>query len=238
MANIKSLQTLSIICPTLNEASQLPLLIADINLWPDSLDIHVVDGGSKDLSAFIAQLAGANVTKTNEANRGSQLNIGAQHAKGDWLLFIHADSRLHKQWAQAVKKIINNPLAQQSCWYFDLRVNTNSIALRLLEIFVALRCRYFKTPYGDQGLLITKELYLHLGGYSNLHIMEDIDFILRSNRYNHPKRIELPIYTSGRKWKESNIISQAIMNAFFRYRWRKGVDSKQLAKAYYKIKRN
>ncbi len=225
---------LSIICPILNEETQLPLLIADINLWPYEIDLQFIDGGSKDNSIVISQLAGANVSKFHPPNRGAQLHKGAIEADSDWLLFIHADSRLHKSWAKELFTIINTPSSKRNYWYFDFKVKEKGIIFRLLEIAVYLRCKLFQTPYGDQGLLINKELYFQSGGYSKLHIMEDIDLINRLNKINKGKRIGLPIYTSVRKWEKINVIKQAFRNACLRYRWKKGEDSKKLLQDYYR----
>ena len=105
---MKQSPNLSIIIPTLNEASQLPLLLADLRYWPSTFQIIVVDGGSSDSTTTLAKLAGAEVLHLPRANRGYQLSIGASKAKGDWLLFLHADSRLDKKWARKLIQIIRN----------------------------------------------------------------------------------------------------------------------------------
>ena len=94
MARLQKFPTLSIIIPTLNEANHLPLLLADLNAWPYNFDITIVDGGSSDSTISIAQIQGVNTINGLKQNRGFQLKTGASNAKGDWLLFLHADSRL------------------------------------------------------------------------------------------------------------------------------------------------
>tara|TARA_Y100001968_G_C19387410_1_gene733624 strand:- start:253 stop:960 length:708 start_codon:yes stop_codon:yes gene_type:complete len=234
LANLNQFKKLSIICPILNEEQQLPLLIADINLWPYTIDLQFVDGGSRDYSVIVSRLSGANVSQVIPPNRGSQLHTGAIKAESEWLLFIHADSRLHPLWAKKLFDIVNNPLAKKFYWYFDFKTKEKGITFRLLEVCVYLRSKFFRTPYGDQGLLINKELYIQSGGYSNLHIMEDLDLINRLNKNNNGRRIGLPILTSGRKWKKNNVLNQAIKNYWLRYKWRKGESSKKLLKDYYK----
>ena len=98
MARSKKFPTLSIIIPTLDEANHLPLLLADLKAWPYSPDLTIVDGGSRDSTISIAQIQGINIINSLEQNRGLQLGVGASKAKGDWLLFLHADSRLDKVW--------------------------------------------------------------------------------------------------------------------------------------------
>ena len=224
---------LSIICPTFNEASRLPLLLADINLWPYEIDIQVVDCGSKDKTQIIAKLFGANILETNTPNRGKQLNEGEKNSVGDWLLFLHADSRLTPEWPKVLIELMNINSSCNYAWYFDFKINERRADLRLLEIAVNLRSSFMQRPYGDQGLFISKDLYRKSGGYSDLHIMEDLDLITRLSKNTKLRRIGLPIYTDSKKWKEVNVIKQSIKNANLRSRWIRGESSESLAKEYY-----
>jgi len=121
MARLQEFPTLSIIIPTLNEASHLPLLFADLNAWPYDIDLTIVDGGSKDLTISIAQIQGVNIIKSLKQNRGHQLKIGASKAKGDWLLFLHADSRLSPRWFNSLLNIIKKKKSENSAWTLTLK---------------------------------------------------------------------------------------------------------------------
>ena len=233
MARLQKLPNLSIIIPTLNEASRLPLLFADLNVWPYDFDLTIVDGGSKDLTISISQLQGANIIKTSKKNRGYQLKIGASNVKGNWLLFLHADSRLDPSWCDSLSKILNNKTSENYAWYFDFKIRKNKLDLRILEFAVALRSFFLQRPYGDQGLLIHKDLYKLSGGFSSLKIMEDLDLITRITKTNKAKSIGENIYTDDIKWTNSNIISRAIKNSILRKKWRKGYDIDDLSKEYY-----
>ena len=232
MASLQRLRNLSIIIPTLNEAVHLPLLFADLNEWPYDLDLTIVDGGSKDLTISIAQLQGANVIKSFKKSRGYQLKIGASNANKDWLLFLHADSRLGEKWVDGVLKIINTRTSKKDAWYFDFKIKNNNLEFRILELAVAIRSNFFQKPYGDQGLLIYKDLYHLSGGYSSLKIMEDLDFITRLGKHHKLKSIKSSIYTDGRKWINCNIIKRALKNARLRRKWRLGFDINKLAEEY------
>ncbi|KGG17131.1 MULTISPECIES: TIGR04283 family arsenosugar biosynthesis glycosyltransferase [unclassified Prochlorococcus] len=227
---------LSIIVPTLNEAERLPLLLADINLCPYQFELFIVDGSSLDLSTFIAEIGGAQVLKTKEANRGDQLHKGACKASGDWLLFLHADCRLSSDWPSTINQIIRNPLNKKHGWFFDFKINRKGLCWFLLEKSVALRSNFFHKPYGDQGLLISKDLYFKIGGYRSLQIMEDLDLIKRLNKQYKLKRIGMALRTSSRKYHQSNIFLNSLENAILRMLWEKGVDVKTLAKKYYSTK--
>ena len=233
MDRSQKLPNLSIIIPTLNEANHLPLLFADLNAWPYNLDLTIVDGGSTDLTISIAQIQGVNVINTLEQNRGSQLKTGASSAKGDWLLFLHADSRLDQRWVKRLLKIMQNKSSKKYGWYFDFKIKKNNIEFRFLELAVALRSNFLQRPYGDQGLLVHKDLYYLSGGFSSLKIMEDLDLITRITKTTKVRRIGRNIYTDDIKWSNSNIIKRAIKNANLRKKWRKGYDVDNLSKEYY-----
>ena len=233
MARSQKIPTLSIIIPTLNEANNLPLLFADLNTWPYDFDLTIVDGGSKDLTIPIAQIQGAYVIKCPKQNRGYQLKIGASNAKGDWLLFLHADSRLDRKWVNSLLKIIKHKASKDNAWYFDFRLKNKNLEFRILEIAVALRSHYLQRPYGDQGLLIHKDLYKHSGGFSSLKIMEDLDLITRITKTKKARRIGAKIYTDDKKWASTNIIKLAVKNAVLREKWRKGYKIDNLSKEYY-----
>ena len=106
MARLQKIPTLSVIIPTLNEANHLPLLFADLKAWPYDLNLTIVAGGSKDLTISIAQINGANILKSPKRNRGYQLKIAALKAEREWLLFLHADSRLGAKWVKNLLQII------------------------------------------------------------------------------------------------------------------------------------
>ncbi len=232
MARLQKLPTLSIIIPTLDEAIHLPLLLSDLNAWPQNPDLTIVDGGSKDLTISIAQIQGINVIKSLRKNRGYQLKIGASNAKGDWLLFLHADSRLDPRWVNNLIEVIKNKTSKDYLWYFDFKIKKNNLQFRILEFAVAIRSHFLQKPYGDQGLLIHKDLYHLSGGYSSLKIMEDLEFISRLTKTNKAKRIGANIYTDDIKWTNSNVIKRAIKNFELRSKWKQGYDPDQLSKEY------
>ena len=233
MAKIRKFPTLSIIIPTLNEANHLPLLLADLNAWPHDFELIIVDGGSEDLTISIAKLQGINVINSHKKNRGYQLKLGALDAKGEWLLFLHADSRLHPRWVNSLSEIITNKKSKDNSWYFDFKIKKNKLEFRILELAVHIRSKFFQKPYGDQGLLIHKDLYILSGGFSSLKIMEDLDLITRITKINKAKRIGVNIYTDDAKWENSNIISRAIKNKRLRRKWRQGYNLDMISKEYY-----
>ena len=176
---------------------------------------------------------GAKTIQVQEANRGLQLRAGTSIASGEWLLFLHADSRLKKKATNKLEKIVKVKSSQRFVWYFTLSIKGRKLSLRILELAVKLRCLLFKTPYGDQGLLIQKKILEMIGGFSSIHIMEDLELIKRIKKETNLKPIGEKIITDGRKWKNKNIIQQALKNINLRRRWEKGEGSERLIKEYY-----
>ena len=223
--------SLSIIIPTLNEAKNLPLLLSDLAEIKEISEIIVIDSNSKDATKDIASIYGAKCFNTIERNRGFQLNKGAKSAKGNWFLFIHADSRLNQNWSKEISNILS--LNNKFIYFFKFKVNNNSLIFRFLELIVNLRTLILKTPYGDQGLLINREIYFKYGGYKNIPIMEDIDFINRIKENECLCELNSSILTSSRKWQKKNLLYQSIINFNLRRKWAKGYSLDDLYKKYY-----
>ena len=223
---------ISIIIPTINEANNLPLLLSDLSIIQKKGEILIVDCGSKDSTIDVANIYGAKIFKSKERNRGLQLDIGAKNSKGEWLIFLHADTRLTHDWFKKIKSVLKGD--KKFVYYFKFKINNEKVIYRLLEILVNFRSQFFKQPYGDQGLIIHRSIYLKNNGFRKIPLMEDIDFLRRLNSKKFLKQLKLPIFTSSRKWERTNIFFQAIKNWNFRRRWLKGESTKSIYYDYYK----
>jgi len=226
------LSKISIIIPTFNEANNLPLLLSDLSVIQKEGEIIIVDCGSEDKTIDVANIYGAKVFKSEERNRGLQLDIGAKNSKGDWLIFLHADTRLTKDWFTKIKPVFKGD--KNSIFYFKFKINDKKLIYRLLESLVNLRSKYFKQPYGDQGLIIHRSIYLKNNGFRKIPLMEDVDFLNRLENKKDLKQLNLPIFISSRKWETTNIFLQALKNWKFRRRWLKGESTKSIYSDYYK----
>jgi len=226
------LYKISIIIPTINEASNLPLLLSDLSVVQKEGEIIIVDCGSEDKTIDIANIYGAKVFKSEERNRGLQLDIGAKNSKGDWLIFLHADTRLTHNWFRKINSVLKGD--KNYIYYFKFKINHKKIIYRVLEILVNLRSQFFKQPYGDQGLIIHRTTYFKNNGFRKIPLMEDVDFLRRLNKKKDLKQLNFPIFISARKWERTNIFLQAIKNLQFRRRWLKGESLKSIYSDYYK----
>ena len=111
---------ISIIIPTINEASNLPLLLSDLSTIHKDGEIIIIDCGSEDKTIDIANIYGAKVFLSKEKNRGLQLDIGARNSKGEWLIFLHADTRLTHDWNRKKNSFLKG--SKNSIYYFKFKV--------------------------------------------------------------------------------------------------------------------
>ena len=221
-------KNLSIIIPTLNSENTL---IETIDSVKNINEIIIVDGGSIDKTIDIVKSLNVQLFHSNKG-RGTQLFKGAESSSKDWLLFIHSDTRLENRWELAAEKFIkDNKNLKAGCFFLNFK-NTNK-KLKIISTFANLRTKYLSLPYGDQGLLISKSLYLNAGGYAKIPIMEDVEFIIRLGR----KRIDFiqaTIYTSPERYIDQGYILRSIQNIFCLILFLVGFPANKIQKIYEK----
>jgi glycosyltransferase involved in cell wall biosynthesis len=172
---------ISVVVPTLNAQATLPrcfdsLIAATVH--GVVREVIVADGGSADDTLAIADAAGARIKKGGKS-RASQLVTGAAAARHEWLLFLQPATALAPGWeVEAEAFIARSTLERPSAAAFRFGLDEFDSGARRAETLAALRCWLFKLPYGDQGLLIPKRFYKHLGGYRD-KAREDIDLVRR-----------------------------------------------------------
>ena len=227
------LPPLAVVIPALNEAAHLPLLLAQLAAMPALVaEVLVVDGGSRDRTEAIARLAGARVAGV-PGGRGAQLALGAQQTTAPWLLFLHSDTRLPPDWAAAVTLALASPPAG---WYFQLQIEGAGLGLGLLQAGVALRSRWLQRPYGDQGLLVRRDVYLAAGGFRPLPLMEDLDLVERLAGQLRLRCLGPALLVAGRRWRRLGLWGCLWQNWCLRRAWRRGVGAEALAQRYYSQK--
>lgn len=166
---------LSIVIPTLNAEHALPACLGALMEGLEAgliRELIIVDGGSTDQTCALAQEAGARVISA-PASRGGQLRAGCDAARGDWLLVLHADTRLQAGWAREVQRHITT--RPDRAGYGRLRFDARGFGAWWVARWANWRARMIALPYGDQGLLIPRALYQDIGGYSDMPLMEDVD---------------------------------------------------------------
>lgn len=186
------------VVPTFEAAAQLGPTLQALRRGGVA-DIVVVDGGSRDATAAVAEAHGARVV-TAPRGRGSQLAAGAAEVQGDWLLFVHADTRLASEWRAAAEAFAAAPDALARAGYFRFRLDDGAPAARRLERLVAWRSARLGLPYGDQGLLLSRALYGRVGGFRPLPLMEDVDLVRRLGR-RCLTALPVDAVTSAERWR-------------------------------------
>lgn len=220
---------LSIVIPTLDAADRLEATMGALRA-PIVAEIVVSDGGSTDATVAIAGAKGARVV-AGKRGRGTQLALGAAAARGDWLLFLHADTRLAPGWAEPAAGFMADPANAGRAAAFTFALDDDDPRARRLERAVAWRCRALGLPYGDQGLLIARGFYEQLGGYRPVPLMEDVDLIRRIGR---ARLAMLPVraVTSAARWQRDGWYRRSARNLACLALWFLGVPPATIARLY------
>lgn len=224
--NIMRTYTLSAVIPTLNAAAELPSAIASLDGVPDEL--IVADGGSDDGTPAIAERLGARVVAAARG-RGTQLAAGAAEAHGDWLLLLHADTRLDAGWAETAQRLMRTYIDRAG--YFRFRLDAADPRARRLERLVAWRCRIFALPYGDQALLLPRALLDAVGGVRPLPLMEDVDLVRRLGR-RRLVALDAAAITSAARWQRDGWYRRSLRNLCCLTLYSVGVPPALIARLY------
>ena len=220
---------LTIIIPTLNAATALGETLASVRTAPPG-EIIVVDGGSGDDTLSIAKAFGAHVIEARQG-RGQQLAVGALASHGEWLLFLHADTRLADGWRSVVGAFMADPRNRRCAGYFRFALDDPARAARRIEAAVRWRNRALGLPYGDQGLLISRAFYEEVGGYRALPLMEDVNLVVRIGRR---RLVELgaEAVTSAEKYRRDGYVRRPLRNLLCLALYGAGVPVRVIAGLY------
>lgn len=216
---------MNVVIPTWNAAATLTGTLD--SLAEAGARVIVADAGSPDGTAVLARALGAEVVLAPKG-RGAQLAAGAAAAAGEWLLFLHADTRLEAGWSHAARAFMAGPAGAA---HFTFALDEDSPAARRLERAVAWRCRQFFLPYGDQGLLIHRTIYDAMGGFQPLPLMEDVDLIRRL-RPLRPVALTPRAVTSAEKWRRHGFLRRSAKNLSILTLYFAGVPPHWLARLY------
>ncbi|MEX1148150.1 MAG: TIGR04283 family arsenosugar biosynthesis glycosyltransferase [Sphingomonadales bacterium] len=220
---------LSVVIPAVNAAAALA---ATIRSLPADLvaEVIVSDGGSTDDTIRVATATGASIV-AGPAGRGGQLARGAATARGDWLLFLHADTVLGMGAGAAMAAFMADPENLNRAGVFRFRLDDPRRRARALERVVALRCRLLALPYGDQGLLMSRQFYDWIGGFGPMPLMEDVDMIRRIGR-SRTCMLDASAITSAARYIRDGYVRRMARNAFCLTLYGLGVSPQRISRVY------
>lgn len=203
--------TLSIIIPTLNEEQVLGKTLTRLEDQNNSevIEVIVVDGGSSDTTLALAESGGCR-TIASAKGRGRQMNAGAAAARGEVLLFLHADTLLPDNFSQLILDAVCRPSFAAGA--FSLAIDSPARSLATIAWFANLRSRVLQLPYGDQALFVNKSMFDALGGFPEMAIMEDFVFIRKIKKAGKIIILPEPVMTSARRWQNIGILRTTLIN--------------------------
>ena len=224
-----SVPAVSIIVPTLNEERSIATLLSDVRRLGVPHEVIVVDGGSSDDTVVVSARLGARVLRTRRG-RGVQLAFGAQAARAPVLCFLHADVRLGPHARDELALVVRTRPA--GAFAFRFGIDARGWRYRFIELGTWLRVSLFTLPYGDQGLVVSRNEYDRAGGYPDLPLMEDVALIEALRRVTTVRLLRSTLPVSARRWVRDGPLTRLRRNVRMMIAYRLGASPHELAQHY------
>lgn len=206
---IMTQKEISVIIPTLNEEKNISKCLDSI-VGDPKIEMIISDGGSTDRTVEIVKQYKVVKVVSSLMGRGAQMNAGALCAKGETLLFLHADCILSTEAILSIRDIFENSHIVGGA--FKIKLLSDKFPYRLIEKGINLRSQVFKLPYGDQGLFVRRSVFMEIGGFREMNVCEDLDFICRLKRCGKITILNEKIFPSVRRWENSGILRTTLRN--------------------------
>ncbi|MBN7797959.1 TIGR04283 family arsenosugar biosynthesis glycosyltransferase [Parahaliea mediterranea] len=218
----------SFVIPVLNEARGLRALLPRLRAQFPAAELLLVDGGSDDGSVAVA-MPRCDRLLLSPPGRAKQMNLGARAARGDYLLFLHADTVPLFDEA-----LLATWLAARPQWGFcRVRLSGRAPALRLIEGAMNLRSRLTRVATGDQLLMVRRDAFLARGAFAEIPLMEDVEVCKRLRVDSAPRPFAGTVLTSSRRWEEGGVVSTVLRMWGLRLAYVCGVSPQRLWRYYY-----
>ncbi|WNF45651.1 TIGR04283 family arsenosugar biosynthesis glycosyltransferase [Pseudomonas sp. SG20056] len=220
---------LSVVIPVRNEAQALPALLDDLmDLRAGGAELILVDGGSSDGTCELA-LGRVDQLLRTAPGRALQMNAGAASACGEYLWFVHADTRVSVEALESLQRT----LSERPLWgRFDVRLSGPGLALRVIGAMISLRSRLSGIASGDQGIFVARQRFEALGGYAQIPLMEDLQLCRRLKALARPRCLRPPLSTSSRRWEQNGIWRTVMLMWCLRLAYYCGASPDKLARQY------
>jgi len=221
---------LSIVVPALDEAPRIVTILEALQpLRAQGHEVIVVDGGSSDGTLELARPL-ADRAFVAARGRARQMSAGAKAARGDTLLFLHADSTLPEGAARAVAEALDG---NRRWGHFDVTLSGSARTLKLVAFMMNVRSRWTGIATGDQGIFVERALFESAGGYPDIPLMEDIALSKAlKRRGGRPAALRSRVVTSGRRWERHGPWKTIVAMWRLRLAYALGADPATLARRY------
>ena len=203
---------ISVIIPVLNEAKTLGRTLEIVNALPGDKEVIVVDGGSSDGTSAAAEKHSTVIISPR--GRAIQMNVGAAAARGEVLLFLHADTVLPADALDAIKHSLADALVVGG--HFRVTLSNPGWRYRMVGWSINARDRILGGFTGDQAIFVRKDVFNTLGGYPQMPLMEDLEFGRRMQHAGRVSRLRQRVTTSARRWEKHGVLKTVFLMGMLR----------------------
>ena len=217
----------SIIIPTFNEEKTLLINQKNLIAFKLNAEIIIVDGNSGDDTTSKAKLI-ADKVYVISPSRSGQLNKGASHASGDYLIFLHVDTYINERGLGEILDIDTN----FNWGFFKIKLDASQFKYTFLSYCINLRSKIFSYSTGDQVLIIKRDLFHEIKGYLNINLMEDVEITHRLKKIIKPRLFSGSAVSSARRWKKNGFIKTILQMRKLRVLYHLGVSTNRLKEMY------
>lgn len=222
---------ISVIIPALNEEENIEARLTFLKNVND-IEVIVVDGGSKDATVEKAKAFGASVLHSLPG-RARQMNEGARNAKGEILLFLHADTKLPVHFDVFVREALSH--AENVAGAFEFTMDSAGVLFRLFERIANRRARRSQFIFGDQAVFVRHSVFFMLGGFKDIPILEDYEFVRRVKKYGRVDVVPSAVVTSARRFMKNGILKTLLLNRLALVAFHAGVSPERIASLYHRF---
>ena len=225
---------ISVILPIYHEEASIGGTLQRLKEQAGSYEVIVVDGGSEDQSLEVARSCAQQFPQwqvlSAQKGRANQMNVGVREAKGDILLFLHADCWLEKGTLTAIEEAMQKENVVGGC--LTQKIEASHPYYRWLELTGNIRARLFRIFYGDQAIFIRREIFDKIEGYPPIPLFEDLAFSRRLRREGKTAVLSKQVVTSPRRWERKGMLRGSLQNLFILFLYGLGISPQRLARFY------
>jgi rSAM/selenodomain-associated transferase 2 len=219
---------ISVIIPVLNEGFIIEKTLEHLNNMEGHFETIVVDGGSSDKTVDVAKEYTTVVA--SKKGRAVQMNTGSGRARGDVLLFLHADCMPERKALLEIEEIVKDQKVVGGALRYDIA--DESFLYRNHVFWSNLRARLTGIYLGDHGIFVRSSVFDKIGGFPPIPLMEDIALCKRLKKEGSLIQAKSRITTSSRRFKNQGFVKTVLLMWANRFLFFVGVSPETLARFY------